>query len=160
MLIKNIVLLIVGKQSKFSEALRQVKRQHYEMKFWNWGPTTIWHNMESEAFFLNHFTLLYINSSEPPTINRKCPHQNNYFVETQLSLDFWGHSNRGAITDKQLLESLVVVGVRVQQLATTVYHRQKACQTPRHFISCGGCTTVSNYCISQTEGLSDTQTFH
>ena len=29
------------------------------MKFWNWGPTTIWHNMESGIFFQNHSTLPY-----------------------------------------------------------------------------------------------------
>ena len=28
-----------------------MKRQHYDMKYWNWGPTTIWHNIESVAFF-------------------------------------------------------------------------------------------------------------
>ena len=28
-----------------------MKRQHYNMKFWNWGPTSIWHNIESVAFF-------------------------------------------------------------------------------------------------------------
>ena len=25
-----------------SEAMRQVKKQHFEVKFWNWGPETIW----------------------------------------------------------------------------------------------------------------------
>ena len=29
------------------------------MKFRNWGPTTIWHNIESVAFFQNHSTLMY-----------------------------------------------------------------------------------------------------
>ena len=29
------------------------------MQFWNWGPTTIWHNMTCVAFFSqNHSTLL------------------------------------------------------------------------------------------------------
>ena len=39
---------------KISEALRprtESQRQHKEIKFWHWGPTTIWHNRESVAFF-------------------------------------------------------------------------------------------------------------
>ena len=46
---KKIVLPILGEQSKYSEALRQVKikKQHFKMKLWSWGPLTIWHNMAS-----------------------------------------------------------------------------------------------------------------
>ena len=29
----------------------QGKMQHKDMKFWNCGPTRIWHNIESVAFF-------------------------------------------------------------------------------------------------------------
>ena len=31
----------------------QGKSQHEDMKFCNWGPTIIWHNIESVAFFLS-----------------------------------------------------------------------------------------------------------
>ena len=36
------------------------------MKFWNWGPTTIWHYTESLAFFSSkslHPTVQYIHSN-------------------------------------------------------------------------------------------------
>ena len=33
--------------SKYVKALRQVKIQHKDMKFQNWGLTTIWHNIQS-----------------------------------------------------------------------------------------------------------------
>ena len=36
---------------KFSESLRQAKKQHFTMKFWNWGLITIWHNMKCVQFF-------------------------------------------------------------------------------------------------------------
>ena len=36
------------------------------MKFWNWGPTTIWHNIENVAFYfsksLHPTRLLLLNS--------------------------------------------------------------------------------------------------
>ena len=35
----------------------QGKRQHKDMKFWNWGTKTIWHNIESLAFFLSSKSL-------------------------------------------------------------------------------------------------------
>ena len=45
----------------------QGKSQHKDMKFCNWGPTIIWHNIESVAFFLSkslhpniHYTV-YLN---------------------------------------------------------------------------------------------------
>ena len=44
-------LLLLEIRSTFSEALRQVKKQQCKVKFWKWGPTTIWHNMESVTFF-------------------------------------------------------------------------------------------------------------
>ena len=33
--------------------MTQGKRQYKEMKFWNWGPTTIWHNIECVAFYFS-----------------------------------------------------------------------------------------------------------
>ena len=30
-------------KNKFCEALRQVKNQHFKVKFWDWDPITIWH---------------------------------------------------------------------------------------------------------------------
>ena len=34
-----------GNTPNFLRPSTQGKRQHKDMKFWNWGPTTIWHNM-------------------------------------------------------------------------------------------------------------------
>ena len=47
--------------------LDQGKRQHWDVKFWNWGPTTIWHSIECVAFFFsqNHSTLLYLYTEQP-----------------------------------------------------------------------------------------------
>ena len=35
----------------FQRALRQVKKQHLEVKLWNWGPATICHTMTCVQFF-------------------------------------------------------------------------------------------------------------
>ena len=36
-----------------------LKKQHFNVKFWNWGPKTIFHNLPSAKFVLrNHSTLL------------------------------------------------------------------------------------------------------
>ena len=35
---KDICLLILGYKPKFSENLRQAKKQHIKAKFWNGGP--------------------------------------------------------------------------------------------------------------------------
>ena len=47
--------------------LDQGKRQHWDVTFWNWGPTTIWHSIECVAFFFsqNHSTLLYLYTEQP-----------------------------------------------------------------------------------------------
>ena len=37
----------------FLRPCNQWKRQHKDMKFWNWGPTKIWHNIESVAFYFS-----------------------------------------------------------------------------------------------------------
>ena len=42
----------------FRRALRQVNKQHLEVKLWNWGPATICHTMTCVQFFLYHHTLL------------------------------------------------------------------------------------------------------
>ena len=34
-----------GNTPNFLRPCTQGKRQHKDMNFWNWGPTTIWHNM-------------------------------------------------------------------------------------------------------------------
>ena len=47
---------ILGWQSNFSEALIQVKKQQFNVKFWSWGPTTIWHNMTGVQFFSSKIT--------------------------------------------------------------------------------------------------------
>ena len=48
------VLKNVFKQSKISAALRQDKKQHFKVRFWNWGPISIWYNMSSVQFFSGH----------------------------------------------------------------------------------------------------------
>ena len=35
---------------KLSEALRQVKKQHFKVKFWNWGSMTIGHLPSAQVF--------------------------------------------------------------------------------------------------------------
>ena len=67
MLNKKMYLLILWYSPTFSEALRQVKMQHKDMKFLNWGPTTIWHNIECIAFYFSKslhriIQLFYVNS--------------------------------------------------------------------------------------------------
>ena len=37
-------MLILGLQAKFSEALRQVRKQQIKVKFWIWGPITVNYN--------------------------------------------------------------------------------------------------------------------
>ena len=44
--------------NKFSKVMRQVKATS-SVKFWNWGPPTIWHNLESVKKIQNHSTLQY-----------------------------------------------------------------------------------------------------
>ena len=44
-----------GNSPNFLRPCDQGKRQHKDMQFWNWGPTTIWHNI---AFFQNRSILL------------------------------------------------------------------------------------------------------
>ena len=41
--------------------MRQVNKQHYNVKFGNWGPKTIWHNLLTAQLFSlkNHSTLIY-----------------------------------------------------------------------------------------------------
>ena len=41
-----ICVLMYGLQSKFAEVLQQVKKQHKNVKFWNWCPSTIGHIIE------------------------------------------------------------------------------------------------------------------
>ena len=52
-------LPILGKHQKFSDALRQVKKQHSNVKnFLNWGPKIILHTLPRAQFFLkSHSTL-------------------------------------------------------------------------------------------------------
>ena len=76
---KSLVLLF-SLHFHFSDALRQVKRQHWKAKIWNWGPKTICHNIASV-----HFILL-LNSSKSVTDNPevfgfdfKSIFQNSYF---------------------------------------------------------------------------------
>ena len=59
---------------KLSEALRQVKKQHFKVKFWNWGPSTIWPIMTCFQFFplKNHSTLLHIVHTTDANHERKC----------------------------------------------------------------------------------------
>ena len=65
----------VGLQSIFSEALRQVKNQGFKVIFWNWGPTTIWHDIEYVAFFSQYFsTLLNIDITFVMIYKKKCNH--------------------------------------------------------------------------------------
>ena len=58
--LKNVIGAILGyrSQSKFYAALRQVKKQHFKVKFWNWGPLTIWPYLTS-ARFKNNSTQLH-----------------------------------------------------------------------------------------------------
>ena len=43
------------------------------MTFWNWGPTTIWHNIPSVAFlFQNHSTLPYTHCAPFPGKSSGC----------------------------------------------------------------------------------------
>ena len=51
--LKYFLLPISGQQSKFSEALCQVIKQHFKEKCWIWCPSTIWHNLPSAQFFLS-----------------------------------------------------------------------------------------------------------
>ena len=44
MLYTFLCVLILGLQAKFSEALRQVKKQQNKVNFWNWGPITVDYN--------------------------------------------------------------------------------------------------------------------
>ena len=46
-----VCAILVIFQSTSSGALRPVKKQHFIVKFWNWGPLTIWRNMTSVRFF-------------------------------------------------------------------------------------------------------------
>ena len=41
----------IGNKNVLTLQCSKVKRQHKDMTYWNWGPTTICHNIESEAFF-------------------------------------------------------------------------------------------------------------
>ena len=45
--------------NKFSEVLGQVNKQHLNVKFWNWGTTTIWDCITQCTIIFNHSTLLY-----------------------------------------------------------------------------------------------------
>ena len=40
------------------------------MKFWNWGPTTIWHNIQCVAFFLLSKSL-HPSGQSPPNGSNK-----------------------------------------------------------------------------------------
>ena len=44
---------------KFSKALSHKRRQPLKVIFWNWGPTTIWHNLASAQFFSSKITPPY-----------------------------------------------------------------------------------------------------
>ena len=61
----KMFLLGQGKREKkcFSSylALRQVIKKHFKLKFWNWVPVTIWHNMTSAQFFFIHLKSLRPN---------------------------------------------------------------------------------------------------
>ena len=41
------LILRYSNTPNFLRPCTQGKRQHKDMKFWNWGPTTIWHNCMS-----------------------------------------------------------------------------------------------------------------
>ena len=43
----------------FSEVLRKVKKQHFKVKFRNWDPITIWHNLASGQFLSSIITPPY-----------------------------------------------------------------------------------------------------
>ena len=51
-------LLILGWQAMpDSEAMRQVKKQHFKVKFWNWGPIIIWNKLKCVHIFLSQKSL-------------------------------------------------------------------------------------------------------
>ena len=45
----------------FLRLLRQVKKQNFKVRFWSWGPMTIWLNMTRVQFLSlkNHSTLVF-----------------------------------------------------------------------------------------------------
>ena len=48
-----MLLLILCNSPNFLRPCDQGKRQLKDMKFWNWGPTIIWHNLGCIAFYFS-----------------------------------------------------------------------------------------------------------
>ena len=44
-------------QAKFAEALRRVKKQQIKLKFWIWGPITVYYNMTCGQIFVSKKSL-------------------------------------------------------------------------------------------------------
>ena len=53
------MICFLTEATTLSEALPHAKKQHCKVKFCNWGPITIWHNIESVAFFFFKITPPY-----------------------------------------------------------------------------------------------------
>ena len=62
---KKLENLAIKIQSKLSEALRQVNKQHFKEKFWISGSETSWHTLAVPNFFhfKNHSTYWSVRSS-------------------------------------------------------------------------------------------------
>ena len=67
-----LVLPILGLQSAFSEALRQVKKQYENVIFWNWGPKTMLHNLLSARFVIQQ--LLHPNADSDRYFLKRAAH--------------------------------------------------------------------------------------
>ena len=81
-----------GNSPNFLRPCDQGKRQLKDMKFWNWGPTIIWHNLGCVAF--------YFSKSLHPT-------------KQQLLLVNFRHTQQGGVILKKTTHSMlcqIVVG--------------------------------------------------
>ena len=53
---------ILGLWSNFLRPMHQLKKQHFKVKFWNWGPITIWYNKTCVNFFVQKSLHPFISS--------------------------------------------------------------------------------------------------
>ena len=59
-------------QAKFSEALRQVKKQQIKLKFWIWGPITVYYNMTCGQ--------ILFQKSLHPTVDTETLYNSTYII--------------------------------------------------------------------------------
>ena len=73
---KKIFVMFLGfritVQAKFAEALRRVKKQQIKLKFWIWGPITVYYNMTCGQ--------ILFQKSLHPTVDTETLYNSTYII--------------------------------------------------------------------------------